>query len=186
MRWRSFILLALLASEGSRAAASGTQPQLPEGVLDEDAHSETRVVHVRVPDPLIPASASHGWTPAGKVTDEQDAGFVPAVSLDTVTWSVPEAMTVGTLAQKWGLRQTQLRALNPQLAARATGQPCSPATSLSCLRDRRARRRSRLARRIAAASRTEFPCRRASTGAFAIAGSARMVRRERCDRCCKR
>jgi len=124
MRWRSFILLALLVSEGSFAAASA-QPQVIDGGLAEDSQSATRVVHVHVPDPLIPASTTATMETPDRSADEPVSGDVPGspALLKTVSWTVPEPMKVETLAQKWGLREAKLRELNPQLEGRATVQP---------------------------------------------------------------
>ncbi|MBL4689654.1 MAG: penicillin-insensitive murein endopeptidase [Nannocystaceae bacterium] len=100
-------MLALIASEGSLATASESQPW----PLNEGTPEITRLIHVNVSDDVVPRSD------AAQSADEGSAQELdPDAALREVRWTVPEAMPIEQLAQQWGLRVPNLRALNPGLA----------------------------------------------------------------------
>ena len=96
MRWRSIIILGLLATEGTIATAREAQPQLPETLVVD----EPRVVVVNVPDRIVPTAVP--MTPD-----------VPPVDLDEVTWTVTDSAPLPMVAQLWGVSATRLREYNP-------------------------------------------------------------------------
>ncbi len=105
MRWRSIVLLALLASEGRMATASEAQVQ----PLAEEIPEQVRLVNVEIPDAVVP------------VVEPPVAA--DALDLSEVRWTVGAAMPVPALAKLWGMRVPALLQMNPALADVAVAQP---------------------------------------------------------------
>lgn len=119
MRWRHYILLALLVSEGSAATASESVSPA-DAVLELDAaqgldEGRDRVVLVNIPDAVVATEPTETVEPV--VAASQDE-----LALETVTWTVGVSLPLPILAQTWGTTANALAELNPELTEVAVVQ----------------------------------------------------------------
>jgi murein endopeptidase len=114
------LLVGLLLSEELYATAGEPDPDSlgPRHVVDHDLEPATVLV-VDTEDEIIPA-ATAAMPPARHARPiSGDARFnPPPMDLTEVHWTVDGHQSLDTLSTKWGLRVSELQALNPSLQDR--------------------------------------------------------------------
>lgn len=110
-------MVGLLAFEGLYATAGEPAPE-PPAAIDLDAEP-ARVVRVDTEDSIAPPeTAAMPAVDAAAISG--DARFnPPPMDLREVAWTVEESQALEDLSMRWGLRVSELEALNPGLQGRA-------------------------------------------------------------------